>query len=320
MLSYRKTWTQALGLTVAFLLAAVPARAVEPDKLTPADAKVVVVVNVRQILDSAVVKKTGLDQLKAALKQNAEVQKMLTAAGLDPFTDVESIMVAGSAKPQDLKNLVVVRGKFNTAKAHAAAADFAEKNADKLKITKEGTFNLYEIKNPANSVFATFTGPNVLLLSPSKPFLLDAAKNDGLKPVKLEKEMESALKKVNGKESLWVALVITDEMRMALKNNPPTAELAAKLEAVTASLNLTDALQALVQVHTSDEEAAAKLGKLLEGFLPILNFLAKDNADAAPIVDELIKNLKITPEKTTLSISLKITEAMLNKVGPQNKK
>ena len=66
------TLTLALGLVSSALADDKP---LSPDKLTPADADALAVLNVRQALDSPVTKKFALTMLKDYINNNAEAKK-----------------------------------------------------------------------------------------------------------------------------------------------------------------------------------------------------------------------------------------------------
>jgi hypothetical protein len=314
MHSICKTGLQALVLTGALLALTVPARAAEPDKLTPAGTDVLVVFNFRQILESPLAKKDDVDKLKEALKKNAEAEKILTAAGLDPFKDIDRLTLAVASDVKEPKVLAIVRGRFDVDKIGKLAADAAEKNPKELKISKEGSVTVFQVQTQNQPLFTAFAGKDALLASPSKDYLLGAIKNADKGPGKLSKEFQAALDKISGKESIWFAAVIPEEAKKAIKKNPPTAEIAEKLLSVTGSMNLTTDIQLTVQVQTTDAEAAEQLGKFVDSFKPLLGLMTANDKQIGPIVGELVKQLKITPEKNSLTISLKITEEMIKKM------
>src|SRR5262249_49873296 len=143
----------------------------EPDKWLAADAEMVMAINVRQMLDSAVMKKGSLDELKKMVNANEQLKTMLRAVELDPFRDIDAVLASGSlGTGKDVKALVVVRGKYNLPKIHAAAAKFAKDKPDEFKLVKEGDLQLYEVKpaGGAQSMFAAFVNASTLVLTPSK--------------------------------------------------------------------------------------------------------------------------------------------------------
>jgi hypothetical protein len=331
MLSSPKTWLTALALALAFLCTAAPAPAApapgagparaEADPLVPGDAEMMVVVNIRQMLNAPLVKKYGLEELKAALKKNDEAQKALAAAGLDPFKDVDSLTVTNTGGTTSGKVLVVVRGRYDLDKVHQMAAAHAEKKPDQLKITKVGAVQLYELKGGDNKpAFAAFADKNTLVVSPSKDYTLEAVGKVGQKPAKLNKEMQAALDKITAKDPVWwMAVVVTEEMRKAMAKGPQMAELAPKLESITGSLTLTDAAQLTLQIHTTDAKAAAQFKIVINNFKPLLAVVAQSNEEYGPVLNDVLSNLKVATDKGTVTISLKVTEDMIEKAGKKDK-
>src|SRR5205085_2724204 len=90
MFPHPSAWTRVLGLALAAAVLSPAARGADVDKYLPADAELVISVNVRQILDSALVKKYGQAQAEAAIKKG-EAQKLLSTIGLDPLKDITTI-------------------------------------------------------------------------------------------------------------------------------------------------------------------------------------------------------------------------------------
>src|SRR5437870_4713763 len=120
-----------------------PIKAAELDKYLPSDTEFALTVNVRQIVDSELVKKYALDMVKGALQDN-EAQKVLEALGFDPLKDVTSVAIASPGGDDREKGLVIVHGKFDTAKFAAKAEEVAKKD-EHLKIIKAGAYTLYQV-------------------------------------------------------------------------------------------------------------------------------------------------------------------------------
>src|SRR5438132_11160972 len=95
----------ATALVVAL---AVPVRAADVDRYLPSDTEAVQTFNLRRLLDSSLVKKHGLDKLQELLKDNEDVQKVLSDLGLDPLKDVDSIISAnsGADAAKDIVNML----------------------------------------------------------------------------------------------------------------------------------------------------------------------------------------------------------------------
>src|SRR5262245_60147702 len=105
------------GLVVLALLAAgTPARAAELDPYLPADTETFVSINVRQLLDSSLVKKFGLGPARNALKGLDEVEGVLKDLDFDPFKDLDRLVLATPSGKETDRGLIVAYGKFNLAK------------------------------------------------------------------------------------------------------------------------------------------------------------------------------------------------------------
>src|SRR5215470_9034222 len=115
MLVPRKT-ALTLAAALAVALTALPARAADAVKYLPDDTQAVVSFNVRQFLDSALVKKANLDK---ALERDAGAQNVLKDLGLKPLKDVERVLFARGAS--DEASAVIFQGTFDPAKLHAKA-------------------------------------------------------------------------------------------------------------------------------------------------------------------------------------------------------
>lgn len=308
MLSSRQCWWQALSVCLVALVVALPVRAVDADPLTPTDADVIVSVNLKQILDSALIKKYALKALQGQL-QTPEAQKFLTATGIDPLKDLDSValVITGTASP---RWLMVVRGKFDGEKFAAAATEEAKQDPN-LKVLKEGGLTLFQMNSKAQTAYSTVANRGVILVSNDKEHLLQSAKNVG--PVRPSAELKTALGKIGGKESIWLAALVTEERKKAMQNNPQTAQFANKLQSVTGSFNLTDDATLAIQVHTADAKAAEQLKMVVEQLKPFLQLLAAGNEQAAPLVKELVDALKVDTKQNSVTIDLKVTEELLKK-------
>jgi hypothetical protein len=313
MLSSRKVWLAVLGL-VALALVSSPARAVEPDKWIPGDANAVIVFNVRQTLDSPLVKTYALKELQGALKQDDKVEAMLKSAGLDPLKDVDSVMMTVSDISGKNEALIVVHGKFNLDKVHAAAEDFAKKNPTELKFTGEGKTRIYEKTTQDKSAYAALPDANTVLVANDKDFLQSALKKDNT--AKVNKELQSALEKVKGgKESLWGVAVVTDDVRKSLAGNDNTKELAPKLDSVTGSLNVSEDMKMAILIHTTDAAAAKKIAGQLNTLKPFLSLAGGQDERAKPYIDLIVENLKITSKEKVANIDLQLTADQLKKAA-----
>src|SRR5690348_9017765 len=114
-------------ITVSVLLLFVPlGRAADLDAYLPEDTESLLNINVRQLLDSQLVKKHLLDVAQEALRGNDQLQDILTDLGFDPFKDLDRVVIASPIGTEKDRGLVIVRGRFNVAKFKAKAESVAK--------------------------------------------------------------------------------------------------------------------------------------------------------------------------------------------------
>src|SRR5262249_31146299 len=135
----------------------------------------------------------------------------------------------------------------------------------------------------------------------------------------LNPPMQKALDRLGGPECAWVAAVITDKMKQALKQqDADLGALAAALESVTGRLDVTDALQLVVVIHAANDEAAGQLRKKIDEILPLLNFLAPGKDTVGRVAKEALSSLKVSTEKNEVRITLQLTEEMIQRAGKKD--
>jgi hypothetical protein len=311
----RKTGWLVPAVFVA--VAALPARAVEPDKHMAPDCEGVVVVNIRQMLDSPIVKKYGLGQLKEAINGNEDAKKFFKKSGLDPLKDIHSIHISGSAGGGKPKFLVVVRGDYDVEKIQAAIADEAKAKGEDLKFEMKGDLKVYQLSDGKGGkdqqpMFGAFADKNTLLIAQSADAVVAASKaGDG----KVDAKLKTALSKLDEKASVYTAFVVTDELKKVLANNQQMKDLATKLEYFTGSFDLTKDVNIRLAAQTTDADAAKKLKMFVNQFMPLLGLLASGNEKVGPVLTELIKKIEVKTDGTAVVISLNVTEEMLKEIG-----
>jgi hypothetical protein len=312
-----KTWLElaAFGLATLLPFTSVQAAA-EPDRLTPSDAEMLVQVNVRQMLQTPLVKKHALDPLKALLERSPETRRLLRAAGLDPFKDIDTISLCTSGRPLSGGKLqVVVRGSFTPDKVRAAADDYAQKQPDRLKNIKNGELPMWEIHSDDKSFYAAFADDKTLVMTTTTKDTAAVIHRAGQSPQQPSAAMQAALAHLKGDENLWLALVATEEIKQLLKSDTTSKDFAAALQSVTGALELSDDAQFGLVVHTNSAEAAAQIKGKLDELMPLLSFLGAGKDKSGQIAKEVIDSIKLKTEKNDVSIRLHITDAQIDKAS-----
>ncbi|HEY2910398.1 MAG TPA: hypothetical protein VGI99_09130 [Gemmataceae bacterium] len=300
----------ALGAAIAVVLAAGPvARAAEPDKLLPANSEFVFTVNVKQIIDSDIIKQYALEQLKQAL-QGADAQKMLTQLGLDPLKDVSKVVIGGSGTDQsDAKMLMIIHGKFDPEKLFKAAEAMTKKKSDNFTMLKDGKDTLFKYQpDTGNPVYATVKDEQTILAGTDRKLVTAALASDG-KKAPVGKELGALIAKMDDKASLWVAAVVKDKLA-TLKGGkrgpipPELKETLEKMDYFTLVVRITKDVALDVALGMKDANSAEELGKMIDeqltqlrGIIPFLTASKpelKGLADAAKSIKSAVKDKAVT--------------------------
>src|SRR5262249_5643205 len=183
-------------------------------------------VYVRQILDSALIKKNALEAAQEALRGNDQVQDILKDLGFDPFKDLDRVLAASPGGTEEDRGLIIAHGNFNVAKFQAKAEQVAKDDGEHLKIHKilGGKHLLYEFTTPEldSPLSVVLAGKDTILASPGKDYVVEALKKVGKtdKPQLKNKEFQALLEKINARQSLSVAVVKSKGVKKALDGLP----------------------------------------------------------------------------------------------------
>jgi hypothetical protein len=316
MFAHRRLGAAIFALALAALLLAVPARAAEVDKLLPNDTETLLTINVKQIMDAPLVQKLAIDELKKALKNMDEAQKILDDLGFDPFKDLESITVAISSGSDTDKNLIIVHGKFDVAKFTAKAEEVAKDMKDVVKISKvagpgaeSAKINLYEVNvpNQPQTMYVTIVDKNTMLASAGKDYVLDAIdKQAGRKKSELKsKELKALLGRIDGKQSIWTAVLGSTLEKSPLANDDTAKELIAKVLDAHLGVTVDKDLKTEVGITAKTTEDAKKLDEAINDNLNqavgILSLLAGNQPEIKPLLT-VLKTVKPSIKDKTVTI------------------
>jgi hypothetical protein len=311
----------AAGLAcAALLLAAAPLRAGEVDRCLPADTEVVLTVNVRQLLDSPLVKKYGLEHAREALKSLDEVSDVLADLGFDPFTDLDRVTVGSPAAGDPDRGLIIARGTFNPVKFRAKAEDAAKDHPDAFKVHKvpagaAGPQPVYEVVLPGQdaSLFVALAGKDTLLASPGKDYVADALKQaagKGKAALK-NKDFQALLERMDDRQSLAVAAVGSALRKAKVEG---AADLFAKVEAVGGGLTVGDdlKLELAVAARTADEarDLRKAAGDGLNQATALVGLLATQNEQLALLTD-VLKSVRVGGKDKTVSLKATVPADLL---------
>jgi hypothetical protein len=305
-----------------------PARAADVSPLLPAETESVVFVNVRQILDSDLIKKFALAQIKQALEGN-DAQKTMKELGLDPLKDIDQVHGGlWGEDAQNMKGLFVIKGNFDLEKLMAAAEKQAKKEGDKLSIVKDGEYTLIKVtvENRPDPVYVSGADKNTIVIGTDKGLVttaMKAAETKGTK-VALKKDLTDLVGTMDAKASLYVAGVssgkVGDIPPNPLFDNPE--KLKKQLEKLKTSsmvLRVTGDVNLDIAMGMKDAEAADDFGATVDELLnkakAFLPFIAMQNQNLKPVVNDISKSLKSKVEKDKIVITAKLSGDAIGKAA-----
>lgn len=314
-----------LGLAALFAAAmtAPVARATEPDKLLPADSDTVTYVNVKQLIESDIIKKYALEQLKQALA-GQDAKKLLEELGLDPLKDLEKVWIGSSGKDaNDMKALIIVHGKFDPDKLFKAAEAATKKDGDKFSMIKDGNTTMFKFQpDQGNPVYGTVVDDTTVVAGTDKKLVTTALTQ---KKTAIGAELSGLVKKMDEKSSMFAVSVVKGKFDGV--KIPGGGQLPIDLSGFEKALPKTDTLSIVLKVTADinlevtfgmkDDDAATDMGdamaKLLDGVKGLVPLLAAAEPKAKPLVD-VVKTLKSDVKKKDVTVTGKITGENIGKM------
>ena len=324
MIRSRTTW---LGGLLVLAFAAVPARAADIDKFVPEDSEFITAFNVRQLLDSAVVKKVGLEHAKEALKSSEEVSEVLKTLDFDPFKDLDRVIMASPGGNEQDKGLIIAHGKFDVDKFKAKAEETAKTKGDLLKIHKSGNNQIYEVKIQGDqevTLFVAVVSKETILASPGKDYVVDAIKKEGLKKNAglKNKQLQAMAEKMDPKQTISIALVGEAFAKAEIPNEQAKA-LLAKINAVSGGVTVTDEVKVEFGVTTKNAADAKDISKAIGDGLNqltlLVGVLSANEPKLAPALD-FLKSVKTNTKDTVITIKGTLDADAIDKIVDKQKK
>lgn len=310
-----------IGRVSAFLVIAMAASvpAAEVDKYLPNHSEFVLFVNVRQVIDSPLIKKYLLDQARSAFDSDGfKPRQIFQAMQLDPFKDITSLTLAGPGFPDFDKSLLVVRGKFDLNTIATVADTEAQRAPDTLKIHKQGDFAVYEFPSPRDrSVpwFLCFLDKQTAVLSPSRPAVTDAiAKKNGKRETTLSKEMQSLLDRVDSRRNLWLVGRASESLKNELGSTAQTKKLVGSLRNVSGGATIGEGLRANLMIEFGDPRVVGEVRKFLIGIQSLVELAVLGGEWSRKADDVLKKAVVISAEKDGVRIQIQASAAEIEKL------
>lgn len=285
-----------------------PGRAVDY-RLLPPNTEIVVTINVKQILDSELVK--GLPQ---AINQGKEATKHLKQMGFDPFHDLTSITIAspgleeGPFGPFEL--FILMDTVVDPAKFSAIASRIGDARKSKL-----GTLDVYEFSAPTKKkIYAAHLGGTSVVLAAEEEALKEAiarSKGNQIAATKVKHYFKTA----NDKQSLSFALsgaflgkLVSKIERDFGSKGQFVTKYMTNIEGLSGAFTITKEINFQFSAVAKDEKAAEELASFGSGGLLLLNAMlgGQQDPDQAPLLD-VVRTLKVSSAGTQILLTGKVS-------------
>lgn len=263
---------RTLVLVLVAMVAATPARSAEVDKYLPNDSEIVINFNVRQVLESKLMTKYGLETLKELLDANDEAKSILKALDFDPFKDITKLTIAAApVGATSDKGLFIVHGKFDIAKFEKKLEEHAKEHKDELKIHKHGDTKIYEIDMPgeesAKTSWMALIDKETIVASPNKEYVVEALeKRAGKKEAKHKKELKDLIENASSDLSFW-GVALSEALNKGLPGEDNVRQVLGKFDSVSFGVNVTDEIRLQLVLAAKSEKLAEELAKDMAEFL-----------------------------------------------------
>lgn len=302
--------------------------AATPSKYLPDDSQMVLRIKVRELLDSDIVKKNALEQIKEGLRENIQLGLIFDALGFDPLRDLTQVTVAlgdfrmvapmpGAFESPFGNFFVLVEGKFDLDKVHTTLADAAKQMPDQISVSAHGGLKVYEAKQNDQIMFVAFIDGNTAVVGNKKTLVTEAVDvHQGKRKPNPNRTLVNMLAKVSDNDTVIMAMPLPKEAKEAARANPQMALIVEALEGFTGGLTTSKDLNIGLFIHTTEAQAAQQLRGQLEGLkLFAAGALQGQGIPGGEIWAEMIQGAKTDVNGKTISLKMTLTQEMIDKVG-----
>jgi hypothetical protein len=315
MLTRNRLLPGLLVLALAFV--AGTAQAADTDMYLPNSTEGVVTVNVKQLLAAPLVK-ANLETVKALMLAAPDIQQALEDIGFDPFRDVENVVVAIDRDPN--KSVILVNGKFDTAKIAARAEKTAKDETGILKVIKASGHTYYSVKPPegkgvpSETIYVALVDGATLVSSSRPDAVLEALdKKAGKKKAELKPELQALLAKADRQQTISI-------VTLAGPLSATGQAIIEKLSTITGGINVADDIKAAFTLNTKNakdaESVESELKSGLDQIKALVDLTANQKEDLKPLVD-VVNTLKVVTQGTAVTLTGQVSKEVLDKLVPK---
>jgi hypothetical protein len=292
-------------------------KAADVDPLLPDGSRVVLTVHVRQLLDSALVKKHGAPALRKVLQRESKVEKFL----IENFRpeNLTTLTVALGADIGAGEGAVILRGKFEPARIAEHAESLAKEAESGLKVESIAGTRVIAQKVPAGWAYLAVLDAHSAVETTDRAVLKETLeKHAGKRKAALNKELKRQIEAVAVGRTAWL---VADAV--ALRSSPLAAaddkakDVLDRLRRVSMDVTVTDGVAARIALDATDETAARSLRKDIDGSLEsakaVVALVADNRPELAPLGD-LLGSLVVKTDGTVLRLEVAASASVLERI------
>jgi|GEM_PF-763940 len=322
--------SRAAMAAAIILVSATVGRAAEVDNLLPKETEFVVQINVKQLLESDIVKRVVAAATKKALsgkdaKKFTDGQKLLEDLGFDPMKDVEKVTLGIWGTNKDDGNAIMIaRGAFDAKKIKDAADAAAKETADKVAIVQEGDLELIKLTGEdGRPNYIVVVEGKFLISGSDKKFVAAAAalavSAEKPKPV-LSKELTALVLKQDAKASLFACGITTGKFDDIKGDFSPLKALGVDGDKIKAGIGKMGTFALTVSVgkevgfglkmgmkdDDSADDFAAEISKLVTAAKTFLPIASSNQPTLKNLLDDVAKTLDTTSKDKFVAVTVKV--------------
>ena len=267
-------------------------------------------------LFSANIKKLAATALFNKIKEDTEMlekyNEFVDKTGIDPEKHLERIVLAIPPDVEETQEVAIaVFGTFDPEKILSAIEEEGEVETS----TYEG-LDVYSFTPEDKPMSMSFLAEGCLAFGGQESIkrMIELSKGKG-ESIEANAEMMEVLKDVNQEDMFWGIGLIPEDYRQKAMANPMTQSFAS-LRSVILSINAEKGIDFSLLSRSDEEEDAKLIADAIKGFVA----LGKMGAGEKPDILEALDNIEISAEKNAVTISMHLSEELMEKLGEEMKK
>lgn len=308
-------------LAVPVLLAlTAPLRAADVDPHLPTDTRTYVAINVRQVLDSPLVKRHLLGPAQGALEELG-VENLFKEMGFNPLKDIDRVLISSPGGKETDRGLIIVRGKFGGNAFKKAIEGNDDIKSHKTPLGGGVTHTVYELaqQGAENSWFFALANDKTIVVSPGKDYVVDALKQGKTdkQPVLKNKAIQQMIERLDEKQSLAILVpgkLLSDAVADVdiVPQNVKTA--LQGLDVIGGGITVSDELRLDLAISTKDENAAKAVRETTDKALKLalVGLSLVDNNKELGVVLEVVKTLRIGGRGKQVTLTARLPADVLD--------